>query len=294
MDTDLLKNFCKVIESGTIASASTHLHMTPGALSRSLKRLEGEIGFSLFKSSGRNIIPTPEAKLFYRESQEILGRIELARQRIMRNTQPTRQLTLASFEVFTTHLLAKIISETLTDERIFLIEKTPGGIEESILSGKVNFGLTYVSSPHPELDHLKFGEMRFAIFGAKKFTGGKYSAMDLPFAIPATELDDQKMNATMLDGWPVKKQRKVCFQFDQLETAIQLASRGSCVLCAPETVIRVHNERVREPFQLHELTLIESVTLPRQSVYLIKKKNTDESPEIKRLIQSLRKLIRSL
>ncbi|MCM0606367.1 MAG: LysR family transcriptional regulator [Xanthomonadaceae bacterium] len=292
MDTDLLRNFCKVMESGTIASASTHLNMTPGALSRSMKRLEEELGLNLFKSSGRNILPTPEAKLFYGESQEILGRIDLARKRIQNNLTPSKRVALASFEVFTTHLLAKVINENIADSRFFLIEKTPSSIELAILEDKVQFGISYVPSPHPDLDHLKFGEMRFAIFGSKRFIGKKYSASELPFAIPATELDDQKMNATSLDGWPIKKQRKVQYQFDQLETAVQLASRGSCVLCAPEAVIRIHNERVKEQYQLHELTLIEPITFSKQSVYLIKKKTTEESAEIKKIIQSLRILLK--
>jgi DNA-binding transcriptional LysR family regulator len=78
MNTDLILQFRTVFESGTIARAATALNMTPGALSRAIKRLEIDLGCTLFMPSGRNIIATKEAELFYHSSSNILQSIEAA------------------------------------------------------------------------------------------------------------------------------------------------------------------------------------------------------------------------
>lgn len=44
METRLLKMFCAVAESGSLATASGILHLTPSAISHGLKALETELG----------------------------------------------------------------------------------------------------------------------------------------------------------------------------------------------------------------------------------------------------------
>jgi len=103
MNTDLVIQFRTVFESGTIARAAEALHITPGALSRSLKRLENELGCSLFLPSGRNIVPTKEAANFYSSSTEILKSIESAKSNLKNIRQEKREIKIATFEVFSTH-----------------------------------------------------------------------------------------------------------------------------------------------------------------------------------------------
>lgn len=59
MDTDLLKAFVAVTETGGFSSAGKLLHRTQSAVSLQIKRLEDRVGEPLFKRTSRNVVLTP-------------------------------------------------------------------------------------------------------------------------------------------------------------------------------------------------------------------------------------------
>lgn len=56
MDTRLLKIFSAVARLGSLVEASRELHLTPSALSHSLKALEGAVGCRLFDRAGKRML----------------------------------------------------------------------------------------------------------------------------------------------------------------------------------------------------------------------------------------------
>lgn len=65
MNISQLKYFITVAQMEHYSKAASVLYVTQPALSNSVKRLEQEIGFPLFRSSGRNVTLTEEGKVFY-------------------------------------------------------------------------------------------------------------------------------------------------------------------------------------------------------------------------------------
>lgn len=55
LDLETLRHFLAIATHGTLAAAATHLHLTPGALSKSLKRLEEQLQVTLFDRDGRTL-----------------------------------------------------------------------------------------------------------------------------------------------------------------------------------------------------------------------------------------------
>lgn len=58
MDTDLLKAFVAVTETGGFSSAGKLLHRTQSAISLQIKRLEDRVGEPLFRRNSRNVVLT--------------------------------------------------------------------------------------------------------------------------------------------------------------------------------------------------------------------------------------------
>jgi DNA-binding transcriptional LysR family regulator len=56
METRLLKVFCAVAQGGSLAAAAGQLHLTPSALSHSLKGLESQLGCRLFDRVGKGLV----------------------------------------------------------------------------------------------------------------------------------------------------------------------------------------------------------------------------------------------
>ena len=58
MDLRQLRNLVAVLEAGSIGKAAAQLHISQPALSKSIRRLEEELGVLLFEREGRGVQPT--------------------------------------------------------------------------------------------------------------------------------------------------------------------------------------------------------------------------------------------
>lgn len=255
--------------------------MTAGALSRAMKRLEDELDCKLFTPSGRNVLPTREATLFYASSQKIIQSIENAKKALKQKEQSVRELKIATFEVFSTHFMAWMIENQSIQFPVTLFEATPGLIEKNLLNGFADFGLTYIPELHPELDHLMIGEMSLGVFVSHKAKN-----KELPYAVPITELGINYLQAKSLDGWPADIPRNIQFKFEMLETALDLTSRGQCKILCPKFIVKIENERLNEKHRLIDQEL--KIRFPRLKVYAIKKKSHPEDDYFKKLCKAVR------
>lgn len=73
MDLRQIELFTAIIEHGSLTAAARALGVTQPAVSAGLARLERAVGFSLFRRDGRQVVPTPEATLFYEEAVRALA-----------------------------------------------------------------------------------------------------------------------------------------------------------------------------------------------------------------------------
>jgi len=281
MDTNLVFQFRSVFEAGTIARAAEQLNMTAGALSRAMKRLENELDCKLFTPSGRNILPTQEATLFYGSSKEIIQSIENAKKSLKQQGLSVRELKIATFEVFSTHFMAWMIENQSIQFPVTLFEATPGHIEKNILNGFADFGLTYIPELHPELDHLMIGEMPLGVFVSQKAKN-----KELPYAVPITELGINHLQANSLDGWPTNTPRNIQYKFEMLETALDLTSRGLAKILCPKFIVKIENERLNEKHKLVEQE--QKIRFPKLKVYAVKKKSQPEDEYFKKLCKAVR------
>jgi DNA-binding transcriptional LysR family regulator len=72
--------FVRAVEGNSFAAVARSLFIDPGAVSRTIKSLETELGVLLFARSTRSLKLTPEGERFYRDSVAILKRFEAATQ----------------------------------------------------------------------------------------------------------------------------------------------------------------------------------------------------------------------
>jgi len=65
-----------VIEHGNIKAGANSLHKTHPSVITALKKLESELGFSLFDRSGYRSTPTDRGMVFYRRCKQVLNEVE--------------------------------------------------------------------------------------------------------------------------------------------------------------------------------------------------------------------------
>lgn len=83
METRTLNQFVKLAESLHFGRASEASHVSPSALSRSIQRLEEELGVALFERNNRSVSLTHAGQLFLGYARDSLGDWEAIRNTLM-------------------------------------------------------------------------------------------------------------------------------------------------------------------------------------------------------------------
>ena len=100
MDTNRLKYFSAVAESGSVRRAAELLHVSPPSLSKAIHHLEAELGLKLFIRAGRNIRLTDAGRRFADKTKVVLRSLEELKESVEGDLNPVKELKIATFEVF--------------------------------------------------------------------------------------------------------------------------------------------------------------------------------------------------
>src|SRR4051812_39062367 len=82
IDVRVLRYCEAVARHGSFTEAAKELGVAQPALSIAIKKLEGELGVTLFTRQARKIIPNPEARLLLRRAERIFQELDLAKQEL--------------------------------------------------------------------------------------------------------------------------------------------------------------------------------------------------------------------
>jgi len=283
-----MKYFRTVFEVGSIRKASEILHITPGALSKSIKVLEQELEGRLFLPDGRNIVPSDFGKKFYHLSKNLVDAyLKLSRE--LDSLEPQDSFTIATWEVFSSYFCSKFAQEHPKEITVKVIERVPNELENSILNGLADVGITYAPIPHPELEFVKVGQIECVVHATKnKFLDCKIS--EIPFSVPITLFQESPTGVKTLDNWPSDQERKIEFQFELLETALETARFGKAAIFCPSFLIALQNKTL---LQKHRLYPVKRSSLPqvKRSVYLAKRKSQPMGKSFDDLKKSLQGII---
>lgn len=96
MDPRKLLYLATIIEQGSLAKAAKHLSVSQPALSKSMNRLEGELGIKLLQRGPTGIIPTASGELIYSHARLIREEMDLAKARIHGEKDHARVVTIGT------------------------------------------------------------------------------------------------------------------------------------------------------------------------------------------------------
>ena len=294
MDSNRLRYFLIVKETGSIRKAAELLHLSPAALSKSVKQLEEECGFPLLIPSGRGIIISYEGKELARMAKPLVEGIDQLAS-LMREGKTAEQgkttIRLGSFEVFTTHFLSPLLSALPEPSEILLRELIPGAMEKALVDREIDYGITYIPIPTNSVEHVEVAKIEMGIFCSKEKHAvfSKLPIEALPFAIPIQPISGAPNKVQGLDGWPEDKvSRNAKYRVTLMESALELVRKGSAIAYLPTFIVELHNETVKPKYQLQRLTPPKGLTSQRQGVFLARRRSDAEGDTFKKLAKALR------
>lgn len=95
-----LEYFSTVVESGSINQGAEKLYISQPSLSRAIRSLEYELGVNLFTRTNSGVKITPEGKLLYQQSLDILKRINSLKQIKNQSLQLDNSHQLLVYNIF--------------------------------------------------------------------------------------------------------------------------------------------------------------------------------------------------
>jgi LysR family nitrogen assimilation transcriptional regulator len=156
MDLKQLEYFVRVAELGSFTRAAIELDVAQPALSRQVRLLEVELRQNLLLRNGRGAVPTEAGKLLLEHGRGILHQVERAREDLGRlrgglsgrvavglPSSVARALTVP---------LTRAFREQLPDARLSISEGLSSGLQEGLVSGRLDIAVLYNAQPSRELD----------------------------------------------------------------------------------------------------------------------------------------------
>lgn len=292
MEIKRLRHFRTVVKAGGLSKAAGLLHLTPGALSKSIRQLETETGHELFRRTARKLLLTDAGTRLFHASESLMA--EHARLLKALDEKPQRggaSLRIASFEVFTTHTLAAVVTDGLEHMSLRVLEMPVHRISEAIAERKADLGITYAPYPQPGLEFNRLGVAQFRIF-ARRGIFNKTEFAELPFAIPTTVVDGSTAGLLGIDGWPYEQvKRLVRYELTSLESALALARNGNCVVFIPSFVAAVHNDAFPALQALVEIPAPSRMPKIEHTVYSVTRVEQQGGSAIDAFVTKLSKVI---
>jgi DNA-binding transcriptional LysR family regulator len=112
INSDDLRLFVAVVDSGTLGGAAVHLGQTTSAVSRALARLEEKLATSLLTRTTRRMELTEEGRLLLQKARTILEAMDEAEEAIrIRRQQPSGRLRIDAASPFILHAIVPHVAE---------------------------------------------------------------------------------------------------------------------------------------------------------------------------------------
>lgn len=286
METERLKQFHTLYQTRNLRRAAELLGITHSGLSKSLTRLEEELGFSLYHQVGRSIAFSDEAHELAQKIPEFLKSLESL---LVASEQKHNILRIGSFEVFTTYF-TKVLAPIFDDYELDYHELVPGRMERALANRDIDLAITYEPIAMAGIEHIKASEIEMAPFVRKGAFKG-VDILNIPFAAPLIPIEGAPTGIKGLDSWPDQEFKRIIrYRVDLMETAISLAREGLCAVFLPTFVVKLHNDVAKSEFQLVRKNLPAGMKPIRRSVYIVKRESTVEDSRVRKLAKFLRNI----
>ncbi len=162
MDLNQLRAFVETARQGSFSSAAFALGLTQPGVSRQVKQLEQELGFTLFDREQRPVVLTPAGAEFLVCAEMIVKELEITVQRISANNSLlVGPITVAASTIPGEFLVPAILAKFSTkfpQVRLNLLVTDSGGVAEELLARRAEVGFLGAPMHHRNLRLTPFAE----------------------------------------------------------------------------------------------------------------------------------------
>jgi DNA-binding transcriptional LysR family regulator len=293
MELTDLRHFANVAVTASFSRGARLSNVTAPAVSKSVRKLEDELGSRLFERTTRRVALTPAGKLLLARCERIFGELTSLRAELAGGDAPIEgELRVAAMEVLSIELLPRALASLVRAHprlRPSVFEMVPEAMCSTLLEGRIEVGLTIGGNAGDGIDAHEIGRCDGVLVCGRShplYAKKRVVAKDVlrhPSIVPrflgfehAPVLDQFPEN-----DWP----RRVGATIELLQMGVRLAEEGAGLGYFP--IISVRS-------QLEDGRLRALAGLPRRSPFVLRaftRAGAPTRPVVRLLIEELRTLV---
>ncbi|WP_125559573.1 LysR family transcriptional regulator [Pseudoalteromonas rubra] len=264
-----LTRFVEIANAKTLQSAAANLHTTPGALSKSLKKLESSLGILLFDRVGKQLFLNENGKRLLPEALKILDLKDNVKA-MLTPTTPVFNCRVSAPAILQYRWVGSIGAKACdiqieyeTDFELTALEKVKRGLVDIALTTQL-----IRSRLNEDLEMVTIGELTLKLAVGKTHPlAGKHSVTsaelaNYPFAVPNTSPFCGELRGFSCDGWPHSNlKREIKWIVNDYAALCELVKCGLAVAFLPDYMI--------EAWQLTQLEVDSNLKNDTEQVCLI-------------------------
>src|SRR5699024_8914240 len=146
MNIEQLMYIVDVYKTQSISNTANNLHVTQAGISKSIIKLENELGIKIFKRTKAGTLPTLEGKRIIEKATEVMMKIEeVKKEADIHSTMVNGSLSIAGTQGLFITILPKTLSifkNEYPGVRVEISEKGTQSIIKDVKENKIDLGLT--------------------------------------------------------------------------------------------------------------------------------------------------------
>lgn len=244
MNFERLRYLAAVGRTGSVRGAAEALHVTPGAVSKGLARLEEETGTRLLVPDGRGVQLTDDGRWLAQRAEHLVGEFSSLGSDLASRRGRNPELCVATYDVFSAWFPGQLARQYLPGVPLSVRERWPGEVEDAVASGVSDVGVTYIPVGTDGIEHVEAARVPLGVFVRGDAFGG-VALEELPFAVPSHPVSGMMGQHGPLDGWPSDGVvRSVRLRASSLEARLEVCRQGEAAVLVPRFVVERHNRLV--------------------------------------------------
>ncbi|MED4690720.1 LysR family transcriptional regulator [Peribacillus frigoritolerans] len=157
MHIEQLEYIVEISETGSFSVAAENLHVTQSGISKSIGKLEEELGIKIFNRSRSGALPTEEGKTVIEKAYEVIIKLQEFRKTAkIQSSQALEDLKISVYPLLIESIFKSLSSFKEDNPHIQIeIKEAPSHIIiEKIKKKSVDIGLTYITKQIIEDEEL--------------------------------------------------------------------------------------------------------------------------------------------
>lgn len=230
-----LPSFRAIAETENLSAASAHLHVTPPALSRTLRLLEEDLEIQLFDRVGRNLVLNDAGRALLVQVRESMRRIHTCIEQI--GADGPSEIRISAPGTYLRLFVQPALNAFDTPVIPQLFRLPDSATATALRKGIVDFVLTHESVEAKDLSATPLPNLRFSVYRTK---GAAPVRTEPRFAILVDPVSRRP-----IDGWPEDEPRQIAVKTEHVEDLVDALHNDDLWAFLPDVVAEHHGlERV--------------------------------------------------